>query len=62
MESNLRICKVCKQLKNRTEAGKFNAKDKKWVDDTGKLWNGSCCPACNAIRVKEKMKLKRSGI
>lgn len=61
MESNLRICKVCQQLKQRIDAGKFNAdkKDKKYVDSEGKLWNGSCCPPCNLIRINNKMKEKR---
>lgn len=61
MEQNLRICKICKQLKNRIQDGKFtNNKDKRWRDESGKLWNGSICPHCNNERLKNKMKEKRS--
>lgn len=47
VETNKRICKRCNKIKDRIQAGKFpNNKDKKWVDDTGKQWSGSMCPAC----------------
>lgn len=59
-ESNVRLCKVCKQLKQRIQDGKFNGKDKKWRDESNLLWNGSTCPQCNRERVKNKMKEKRS--
>ena len=60
MESNVRICKKCNQLKNRIEAGKFpNGKDKKWADESGKLWNGSVCGGCTVIKAKETMKVLR---
>jgi hypothetical protein len=60
METNLRACKICKQLKQRIEDGKFNNKDRRWKDESGKLWNGSCCPTCNLERTKEKMRNARS--
>ncbi len=60
MEINKTICKTCGQLKDRISAGKFNVKDKKWTDETGKLWNGKNCPSCNSIRVKELMRQKRN--
>ena len=65
MEANLRVCKGCRVLKQRIQHGYFtshmkeNAKDKRWVDETGKLWNGSLCPVCNVDRMKEKMRVKR---
>lgn len=59
MEQNLRICKVCKKLKERIESGKYNLKDKKYVDDTGKVWMGSTCPSCNTERLKNHMRTKR---
>lgn len=60
MESNLRICKTCRILKSRTQIGNYNTKDKKYVDETGKAWNGSTCPSCNANRLKNHMRTKRS--
>lgn len=46
MEENIRKCKSCGEMKKRILAGKFNEKDKKWVDESQKLWNGSICPVC----------------
>lgn len=60
MESNLRLCKVCKSLKTRIEAGKYNIKDKKYVDENGKAWNGSSCPPCALEKVRNLMRLKRN--
>lgn len=60
MESNLRICKVCKLLKQRIEAGKYNIKDKKYTDDNGKAWNGSTCNSCSLNRLKIHMRMKRN--
>lgn len=59
-ESNMRACKICKQLKIRTLVGRYNHKDKKFVDETGAAWMGNTCPPCNRERVKNKMKEKRS--
>lgn len=62
MESNARICKTCKQIKTRTESGRYpNGKDKKYSDETGKLWNGSICPACVVEKSKLTMKKNREG-
>jgi hypothetical protein len=60
MEQNLRICKVCRIIKQRIEVGKYNSKDKKYTDEHGKSWNGSTCPTCNSIRVKTLMNAKRT--
>jgi hypothetical protein len=59
METNLRLCKVCNVLKTRTLVGKYSIKDKKYIDETGKAWNGSSCPACNSERLKNHMRTKR---
>lgn len=60
MEQNKRACKSCKVLKDRIEDGKFpDAKNKKWRDAEGGLWNGSECNSCFKIRLKEHMKSKR---
>lgn len=62
-ESNLRLCKRCNQVKRRILLGKFpNSRDKKWSDDSGKLWSGSVCPPCNAERAKEIMRKKRQKL
>lgn len=60
METNLRMCKKCRILKQRIEAGKFDAKNKMYVDELGKLWSGSYCPPCNKERCKLAMRLKRN--
>jgi len=61
MDTNKRHCKVCKVLKNRTEIGKWteSGKDKKFVDETGKTWNGNICPSCHVEIVKLKLREKR---
>lgn len=61
MEVNLRRCKFCNGLKQRIEAGKFpNGKDKKWRDESGKLWSGNLCSDCNVNRSKEVMRKARA--
>lgn len=60
IEVNLRICKMCGELKQRIQDGKYNIKDKRWMDETGKLWNGSICPICNKLRTKQLMREKRN--
>lgn len=59
VEENVRLCKICGQLKQRRQDGKFNDKDKKWRDNDNLLWNGNVCGLCNRARLKEKMKEKR---
>lgn len=61
MEANKTLCKICKQIKLRIEDGKFpDGKNKKWKDESGGQWNGKVCHSCDLIRVKNKMKEKRS--
>lgn len=55
-ERNLTTCKACGQIKPRAIKGKFDDKNKKYVDDAGRLWNGRVCPECHAERTKVKMK------
>ena len=59
-ESNYRICKgACKQMKLRKYSGRFpDGKNKIWVDETGKRWNGSICHDCTNERLKIVMKNK----
>lgn len=59
-ESNLTHCKVCHELRVRQEDGKFpNSKNKRYKDETGKLWNGKTAPCCHGKKVKENMKKLR---
>lgn len=59
MEENLRACKVCQQLKQRILVGKFDTKNKRYHDESGKTWSGSVCPACHQERMKNNMKALR---
>lgn len=54
IEFNERICKDCGKIKKRILAGMFNTKDKKWVDENQKLWNGSRCPECVVAKNRNK--------
>ena len=57
----LAVCKKCNQQKVRNPAGKFhNGRDKKFVDAEGKLWNGKTCSACQALKMKNHQRVKRS--
>lgn len=52
-EVNIRECKICKESKKHIYVKKFNnGKDKKYVDDEGKQWNGKTCPGCHLHLVK----------
>lgn len=60
IETNMRKCKVCQRMVVRTLCGKFNVKDKRYIDNNGKQWMGNTCPKCNLIRSRLNMKRKRS--
>lgn len=61
VESNKRLCKVCGVLKDRIETGKYpDGKNKKHVDESGRLWNGSVCASCNVARSHNNMKKLRA--
>lgn len=54
------ICRKCQLPKVRNHVGMFsNGRDKKYVDDKGKLWNGKCCPDCQRSKMNGHMKVKR---
>ena len=59
-EKNLRKCKVCGEMKSRILDGKFDDKNKRWKDETGKLWNGNICPVDHARIQAELQKARRS--
>jgi hypothetical protein len=58
-ESDLSTCRLCEQIKLRRFVGKFDDKNKKYVDDQGKLWNGRVCPQCHSDRSRSNMKRLR---
>lgn len=60
-ESDKRVCKVCKVCKDRTLAGKFDSINKKYIDASGGLWNGSTCPSCHRNKCREHLKSKRTS-
>lgn len=60
-EKNLRECKVCKLLKLRILAGKFDDRNKRYNDEYGQAWNGSTCPTCHVMKTRFKMKNLRNG-
>lgn len=54
-------CKVCKQLKERIFVGRFpDGRNKKWRDESGKLWSGLVCGICNVKRSHDMMKKGRN--
>lgn len=61
-EKNLRKCKKCGISKIRILQGYYpNRKNKCWVDDLNREWNGNLCPVCNQVRTKEnKRKVKNA--
>lgn len=61
-EMNIRECKKCKVSKQRIEDGKYpNGKNKKYRDESGKLWSGNTCADCNNQRAKEIMRNLRTA-
>lgn len=54
-ESNLVICKVCEQPKQRVCIGTYTSKNRKYTDQHGKLWNGKVCPQCHRNKIKNSM-------
>lgn len=53
-----RRCKSCGKVKRRTHVGYFDDKNKKWVQEDGKAWNGHTCGDCHCKKVLDrKMKI-----
>lgn len=55
VEKNLKQCKVCNEIKMRVLSGKFDYKNKRYVDETGCAWNGHVCPSCHKNKTKHNM-------
>lgn len=61
-EKQLKACKVCGIVKERTKEGVFgDGESPRWLDPKGDQWNGKMCPSCNRDRVRKYMKTKRSN-
>lgn len=61
-DANLTICRVCGEKKIRIDAGRYPSKNKRYTDDTGKLWSGRTCPSCNHPRILAAMRKARGTI
>ena len=47
-------------MRVRQEDGYFpNSKNKRYLDEEGKLWNGRVAPCCHGKKIKEGMKRLR---
>lgn len=53
-------CKDCGETKVRILAGK-RGKDKIWVDETGREYNGLRCPSCHSSKVNQLTKIKKKN-
>jgi len=61
-ESDLSTCRLCEQIKLRKLIGKFDDRNKKYVDEHGKLWCGRICPSCHRDRARGNMqRLRKHG-
>lgn len=55
-------CKSCGKTCKRILAGRYsNGKDKRWVDEQGKEFNGHRCPACHLDQVKDRKKKRANS-
>lgn len=59
MENDLSTCRKCNLIKVRILSGTFDGRNKRFVDDKGRLWNGRCCPDCNNERIRLQMQKLR---
>lgn len=60
-EVQKKICKVCNVLKERIFDGMFDKKNKRWVNESGQLWNGLVCAECQVLKTKDNMKKLRNA-
>lgn len=58
-ESDFSICRKCGGRKLRKFVGYFDEKNKKYVDEQGRLWNGRKCGSCAQNMSKLSMRAKR---
>jgi len=54
--SDKQICRACGELKDRKCIGEYDSgRNRKYVDENGKLWNGKKCPACQVVASRANM-------
>jgi ribosomal protein L40E len=58
-ESDFSTCRRCGANKLRKFIGYFDDKNKKYIDENERLWNGRTCPSCVAHKSKLRMRAKR---
>lgn len=51
------VCKTCKEDKVKEPIIRKDVT--RFVDQSGRLWNGKVCPDCYKIYNRERMRLKR---
>lgn len=51
----------CQGIKVRKVDGSFDGRNKRYVDEHGRLWNGRVCPGCHKHKVKVKTKERRAN-
>jgi len=54
------ICKNCKEEKVKEPIIRKDVT--RFVDQSGRLWNGKVCPDCYKVYNRERMRLKRSEL
>lgn len=59
IERRIINCKVCREDKEAIQNGTYDGKNKRWVDNEGRAFNGKVCAPCNLNRVKNNMKKLR---
>jgi hypothetical protein len=61
VEVNLSKCTKCQGIKQRILIGKQpDGKNKIYVNEHGKKWNGRCCADCVILKMKDRMAKLRS--
>ena len=51
------LCKICKEEKTKEPISKGD--HTRFVDESGRLWNGKVCPDCYKIYNRERMRKAR---
>jgi hypothetical protein len=59
-ELDLAYCKVCQHKKMRIQVGKYDDRNKRFLDETGKAWNGRVCPQCHRDRQAALKRIQRA--
>ncbi len=54
------VCKMCKEDKVKDPVIRKDVT--RFVDESGRLWNGKVCPDCYKAYNRERMKIKRKQL